>query len=206
MSRSLHRFYCASNVSIVIWLAASVMCRAQSCATIAEGSKQVARDYLLQRSPGATDECIAAALARIGEHADPLDSQVLVRYLDFAWITRQGIISVNKDNVNDLFPAVKGLVNIGRDAVPALLDRLKGGGETYSTRRNATRTIRLIYRTDSAAAMECIFTAASKEKGPAQSSLLEAAAWISTWCAGDEKASCEKTYQSYKEKSLSKAE
>jgi len=54
------------------------------------------------------------------------------------------MIVINKENAGEFFPAVKGLVKIGRDAIPAVLSTLKRVDESYSTRRNASRAIRLI--------------------------------------------------------------
>jgi len=83
-------------------------------------------------------------LARIEDLGIVSDSEIFVRYLDLPKPDVQGMIVINKENAGEFFPAVKGLVKIGRDAIPAVLSTLKRVDESYSTRRNASRAIRLI--------------------------------------------------------------
>jgi len=177
-------------------LGPGVLC-AELCPTIANAADQVVRRYLLdQRAPTPTS-CIAIALAKLGERGIVADSQIFVRYLDFLDPDVQGLIMLDKDNVDGLFPAVKGLVKIGRGAIPALLGVLRRVDESYSNRRNATRTIRLIFERDSGSALEFLLSAAQKDRGKSQELLLEAASWLSSWCTDEERAACEGTYQPY---------
>ncbi len=160
---------------------------------------RVAQEYLSNVKNVQDDRCVSAALIRLSLPDAKPDPSLLVRYLGFLKPDLQGFLSLQNDNVGELFPAVRALVVTGYPSLSPLIEVLRRPNRDYAIRRNAGRAVRLIYEGRGELAVERIMIAANHEVGPAKELLEEAAFWMYEWCSDKERDACNVAYRKYRD-------
>ncbi len=164
------------------------------CALATNWSGGAAESYLEQPRDSQTGACTAAALYRLAKPDYSSNPVLLMQYIGFARPNRSGMFSVRLDNVADLYPAVRALVELGPSALPILIDFLKQPSGEDHRRRNAVRAIKLIHPDDPALPIERLLRAAATESGTKKEMLEQAATLAYQWCPDSERPKCELAY------------
>ena len=180
--------------ALLIYAAVAALA-AEPCPMAAEWSETDAAAYLTDDLTSRTDSCTAAALTVLAAPGNSPDPALLAGYVGFLRPDLTGLNMLTIENVEDLCPAVRALVAVGPRALPALLASLKKPLDEH-VRRNTVRTVKLIFKRDSVAAMQYLLEESRKEAGQARERLESAAELNLVWCNDAEIATCREIFES----------
>ncbi len=172
---------------------ASASTFAQSCPTDGSGPEKALRFLETAKSTASvSDECIERALHQLYRFNTPSAIAVLTRYLDFERpltpSERHGVTL----HPSDHYPAVDELFAMGTSALPALIDILGSAESSNLARRNALRTVMLIYRADPPAGVALLAAQSNAATDIAKARLLHEAAYDAVGlCPDRSRTSCQ---------------
>lgn len=166
-----------------------------NCQALAGSNAQKLTQFLKQGKIASPDpHCVEYAIRRLG-NAKILDAiPVLVGYLDFERPETEneklGVGGAFGSPGND-FPAVFALTQMGRAALPALVQVIESGASSTQAHQNGIYTIMKIFNTGASGIQFLAHSAATAKSTDAQNRLSAAATEAVKWCTELERPSCE---------------
>jgi hypothetical protein len=150
--------------------------------------------YLANPSQGKSDACTARALDLLAEPGASPDTALLIDYIGFVRPGLTGMHVLTIESVQEFFPAVRALVLVGSGSLPDLVGLLVSPLED-TPRRNAVRAIKLIFGSDSVAAIRYILDESKKTGGEARHRLGDVAELLYLWCSEEEMSACREVFE-----------
>lgn len=174
---------------VVLMLADCAHCQT-SCPDIAPTSTKELVGFLQRYGREADPECVRKLIVQIGDAKDPSAINVLIAYLDF----RRPDNEMEKKGffrLEDKYPAVESLFQIGQPAVPALLSMIASSNASTLSRKNALRALEEIHSEDPSEAITILRKAARSAKKSEEAARLESAANdVMAYCGSHWRAKC----------------
>jgi len=180
-----------------LWLGVALCTAAdsRSCAELEGAAPQGHVEYLLRDRSALTPACVAYAADQIGLRKYGPAAKTLVKLLDYrlpddpATARFAGISRI--PTLGRIYPVTDALCEIGKAAVPALLDAVASAAISDVARVNAIHVLALIHRADVTEGIRVLIRA-SKSASDRQASirLYDAARAIAGMCREPERNSC----------------
>jgi hypothetical protein len=138
--------------------------------------------------------CITFAIGELGKHRYEPAITVLVRFLDFRRPLdsreKQGLY-LHIQGIAEIYPAANALEEIGKSALPAVLDTIKTESTSEKARENAVSVWMEIYRSEAPKGIAVLRQEADLNKGVVVKRNLEwSLSKAVTWCNPPDKAQC----------------
>lgn len=181
-----------SGILLVFLLAARVS--AQDCGTLMGTSPDMLVQFLNQRSSRGHAACVASAINQLGNQHYAAASMTLTSFLDFRWPVgahqKQRIYVIERDGTS-IYPAVNALVQIGTDAIPALLNAIS----TTSSRESmevAVSAWMMIHKSQAPAGVALLEQQADLATQLPAKQRLKWAAYLAArnWCEPSDRSQC----------------
>jgi hypothetical protein len=179
---------------MLVFASQSMLATAQKCDRFVNSRDSELQRFLQQRTSDQDPWCTVVALRTLGHHQVTGAISTLVDYLDFeapmSEAEKNGIFIQPREPGK--YPAETALFEIGKPALPALLDVIRSNTDSTSLKRaNAIDAIMLIFREDNPSGVKLIRQAAESESdAKAAQSLHRAATEAVRGCVPEVKADC----------------
>lgn len=165
------------------------------CQALAGSNPQQLMQFLKDRQTAGPDpHCVEYALRSLGDAKIQEAIPVLVAYLDFerpeTEMEKLGMGGALGTIGND-FPAVFALTEMGRAALPALIQVVESGTSSTKGHKNGIYAIMKIFQRGPAGIQFLAHSAATAKSTDAHSRLSAAAHEAVTWCTAEERQACE---------------
>ena len=171
-----------------------------SCAELEGAKPEVHLEYLQRDRSALKPDCIFYAIDQIGlKHYAPA-IKTLIRYLDYPVpedpAKARWPVIMRIPTLGSLYPAITALFEIGKPAIPDLVDSIADPDMTDVARSNAIEALFLIHREDVSEAV-ALLNRAGKESADrlASQRLMDAARRMADKCRGPAISSCMKALQ-----------
>jgi hypothetical protein len=200
MEAALNAHFAAGILAAFCFGTASGAPAAFSCAELEGAKPEVHLEYLQRDRSALKPDCIFYAIDQIGlKHYAPA-IKTLIGYLDYPVpedpAKARWPVIMRIPTLGSLYPAITALFEIGKPAIPDLVDSIADPDMTDVARSNAIEALFLIHREGVSEAV-ALLNRASKESTDWQASqrLMDAARRMADMCRGPAINSCMKALQ-----------
>ena len=187
-----------TNYIAIIGLATGVsILAADACPELDGANLQTQLEYLQRERQTLMPACVSRAMSDLSlrasqktfdRHAEAI--KTLAEYLDYRMPDERSKYLRAASSNRDPYPASSALFNIGKAAVPYLIESIASASTSDTSKRNAVQTLSAIYREDPPEAVRVLRRASrSSEDWGSSQRLLEAARRASV-CSGALEIAC----------------
>lgn len=136
--------------TIVLSFAVSGRIQGQTCPSLEKAVSTDLVSFLSRVSPDENNaECVTWAIVQLGVRRFEPSVSTLVRFLDFQrplTANEKSSINLHIRGIEDIYPAVGALTQIGANALPTVLQAIEAGTTTPKARHNAVFVWMEVYR------------------------------------------------------------